>query len=389
MLCLWYQEYLENGDLHKTYKKDSKFTDEQRQKAIDYYLGHGKCVSRTVRVLGYPSRPVLFKWIEEAVPNLKRRCRVGSSLIRCTQEQKEQAVIDLCVRSGSAQKIASNYGLSRAALYSWKRQLLCKESDQSMPKKNKAVFNADLSQSLGQNNGLLAEKERLTKQVDDLQQEVYRLRLQRDILEKTAEVIKKDQGVSLKTLINREKAIVIDALRSEYRLEDLLKTLNMAKSSYCYQENALKRPDKYTELRKNVKITFGEAYNSYGYRRIHAAIKSDGTTVSEKVIRRIMKEEQLVVPNVKRKKYSSYQGEISPEVENIINRDFHADTPNAKWLTDITEFRIPVGKIYLSPIIDCFDGMPVSWTIGTSPEADLVNTMLDEAIFLLKEDELH
>jgi transposase InsO family protein len=100
-----------------------------------------------------------------------------------------------------------------------------------------------------------------------------------------------------------------------------------------------------------------------------------------------MKDENLVVPNIKRKKYSSYKGEISPEVENIVNRDFHADKPNRKWLTDITEFHIPAGKIYLSPIIDCFDGLPVSWAIGTSPTAELVNTMLDEAILMLNNDE--
>ena len=67
-------------------------------------------------------------------------------------------------------------------------------------------------------------------------------------------------------------------------------------------------------------------------------------------------------------------------MENIINRDFHANKPNEKWLTDITEFNIPAGKVYLSPIIDCFDGMPITWTIGTSPCADLVNTMLDDGI---------
>ena len=54
--------------------------------------------------------------------------------------------------------------------------------------------------------------------------------------------------------------------------------------------------------------------------------------------------------------------------------------PNEKWLTDITEFHIPAGKIYLSPIIDCFDGMVVSWTIGTSPNSKLANTMLQKAI---------
>ena len=79
-------------------------------------------------------------------------------------------------------------------------------------------------------------------------------------------------------------------------------------------------------------------------------------------------------------RYTSYLGEISPAPENIINRNFQAAAPNEKWLTDITEFQIPAGKIYLSPIIDCFDGMVVSWTIGTNPDAELVNTMLDAAI---------
>ena len=70
----------------------------------------------------------------------------------------------------------------------------------------------------------------------------------------------------------------------------------------------------------------------------------------------------------------------APAPENLINRNFHATTPNEKWLTDITEFQIPAGKVYLSPMIDCFDGLVVSWTIGTRPDADLVNTMLEAAI---------
>ena len=60
------------------------------------------------------------------------------------------------------------------------------------------------------------------------------------------------------------------------------------------------------------------------------------------------------------KKYNSYKGEITPEAANLLNRDFYADQPNIKWLTDITEFAIPAGKVYLSPVIDCFDGMIVS-----------------------------
>jgi len=87
------------------------------------------------------------------------------------------------------------------------------------------------------------------------------------------------------------------------------------------------------------------------------------------------------------RKYSSYDGEISPAAANVLQRDFKADKPNEKWVTDITEFRISAGKVYLSPMIDCFDGAIVSWTISTSPNAELVNTMLDQSILTLQEGE--
>lgn len=93
-----------------------------------------------------------------------------------------------------------------------------------------------------------------------------------------------------------------------------------------------------------------------------------------------MREEQLVVATAKRRRYTSYQGELDPAPENLVNRDFHAAKPNEKWLTDITEFQLPAGKVYLSPIIDCFDGLAVSWSASTRPDAELVNTMLDAAI---------
>ena len=98
-----------------------------------------------------------------------------------------------------------------------------------------------------------------------------------------------------------------------------------------------------------------------------------------------MKEEELAVCHAKRKKYSFYTCEISPDVANIINRIFHADTPNTQWLTDIAECSLPTGKVYLSPVIDCFDELMVSWSIGTSPSADLAITMLDKAISFLEE----
>lgn len=118
---------------------------------------------------------------------------------------------------------------------------------------------------------------------------------------------------------------------------------------------------------------------------MRAALGRRHLHISEKVVLRLMKQECLVVAATRRRRYGSYLGKISPAPENLVNRDVKAATPNEKWLTDVTEFQIPAGKVYLSLMIDCFDCfdcfdcLVVSWTIGT-PDSDLVNTMLDAAI---------
>ncbi|SHD77691.1 transposase (fragment) [[Clostridium] ultunense Esp] len=223
-------------------------------------------------------------------------------------------------------------------------------------------------------------------EVKRLKEQIHRLELEKDILEKTTDIIKKDPGINPKKLTNKEKTEVIDALKNKYKLKELLRFLNLPKISYFYQKAQLAKGDKYAQLREDITDIFNDNYKAYGYRRIYLALKNKGIVISEKVIRKIMKQNELIVYQPKQKKYSSYMGEISPEVDNIIQRDFHSTEPNTKWLTDITEFHIPAGKMYLSPIVDYFDSIVVSWTIGTSPNSDLVNTMLDNAIATLRPD---
>ena len=382
-LKYWYKEYGVEGDLHKAYAGGSKYTDEQKQAAVTYYLEHGRCISRACRKLGYPSREVLGQWIDELAPEQRKRCRTSSADVEYPQEVKEQAVIDLCARDGSAQDVADCYGVSRYSLYNWRKQLL---GDGRVAKVKREPKNA--VKSISDNvSELRDEVARLKVEAESLNREIYRLQLERDVLEKAAEIIKKDQGVNLKTLTNHEKAVVIDALRDKYRLKELLEVFHMSKSSYCYQRAAMRAPDKYESVTIEIRKIFDDSKGRYGYRRINVLLKKKGIIISEKVVRRIMKKEGMIVRCKRRRKYNSYQGEITPAVENIIARDFHSEAPNEKWLTDITEFHIPAGKIYLSPVIDCFDGLPVSWTISTSPDAELVNTMLDLAIAQLKDGE--
>ncbi len=196
-------------------------------------------------------------------------------------------------------------------------------------------------------------------------------------------------------LTDREKAELVGALRTRHRLNDLLGALGMVRSSYQCQVAAMAEPDKYAELRGRVRAAFEESDSRYGYRRICLELYDEdgGAAASEKVIARIMREEGLVAKAPKRRRaYSSYAGEISEAPENLPLRedgthDFSAGAPNEKWLTDVTEFSIPAGKVYLSPIVGGLDGMVVSHALSTSPNTELANSSLLAACATLPEGE--
>jgi hypothetical protein len=128
---------------------------------------------------------------------------------------------------------------------------------------------------------LKAEVAQLTEQTEDLKKQVYRLNLEKSILEKAAEILKKGRGISIEKLTNREKAVVINALRERFPLKDLLQSIQIAKSSYCYQVIAMKK-DRYYAMRETVHNIFEESKERYGYRRIHATIKAGGQRISER-----------------------------------------------------------------------------------------------------------
>jgi transposase InsO family protein len=140
-------------------------------------------------------------------------------------------------------------------------------------------------------------------------------------------------------------------------------------------------------LREVIRREFQASGCCYGYRRIHGGITRDGTVVSEKAVLRIMAEDGLRVVAKNSRRHGSCKGELAPEAEDVIDRDFHADAPNERWTGDVTEFSIPAGKACLSPVTGCFDGMALSWEIGASPNAELVNNMLDGAAGTLGEGE--
>ncbi len=388
MLYNWYKEFKSTGELRDANGgRRSKYTNEQRREALKYYCEHGRSVSQTIKALGFPRLSTLKDWVRDEFADEITHCVSYKNLIRYPEETKEQAVIRLCAGESSVSEIASELGASGNSVRLWKKRLLGEGRITPMRKKKVELPHSKGSEVSPNIEVLRAERDALAQEKERLEREVYRLQMEKDVLEIAGELLKKGKGVSLQELSNQEKTVLIDALRNRYQLQELLLLLDIAKSSYCYQRVAQHKPDPLAILRDAVKKSFSQSEETYGYRRVHSDIRKAGNRVSEKVIRRLMAEEGLRVKTIKKRKYNSYAGEISPEVENLINRDFSALSPNEKWLTDITEFSIPAGKAYLSPVIDCFDGMAVSWSISTSPNAELANSMLDAAVAQLGDGE--
>ena len=147
---------------------------------------------------------------------------------------------------------------------------------------------------------------------------------------------------------SKDKALGMLRLETDRHLRELTGSLRISKSSYEY----CRAKDRHAQLRADIRRIFDGAGGRRGYRYVHNELREEGAAVSEKVVRRLMAEEGCRVAYLKRRRrYSSYRGEISDAPPpNLVERDFRAAGPNELWLTDITEFKLPGGeKAYLSP----------------------------------------
>ena len=262
MLRQWYQEYIETGELHKLHGKKPKYSSEDKKRAISYYMEHGRNMARTIKAIGYPHWETMREWVRELAPNERKVYSKHSSVVKYTSEQKKEAVIEFSSGDSSVVSVAKALKVSRNSLYKWEKELLGEGCTGKMKHESKPPLPDD-------RDTLLAEVESLKKQV-------YHLQMERAILEKAAEIIKKDQGINPRELANAEKARLIDALRAVFPLKELFAELNISKSSYFYQRKVQALPSKYTDLRTKVKELFRDNQARYGYRRIHAQVKSNG-----------------------------------------------------------------------------------------------------------------
>lgn len=181
-LKAWHREYEQCHDLRAGYVRVApRYSAEQKRIAVDHFLSHGRCAATTWKALGYPSRGTFAKWIEELCPEIGKRIvgRVAGSVPK-SHEARQAAVIQLCTREGSASVVARRAGVSRPLLYNWKNHLLGQEVPASMRRKKKPAPNLEHAE--------------LEQQVESLRRDIRKLELERDILKKANELIKKETG---------------------------------------------------------------------------------------------------------------------------------------------------------------------------------------------------
>ncbi len=158
----------------------------------------------------------------------------------------------------------------------------------------------------------------------------------------------------------------------------------MARSTFYYHFQNINGTDKYHDLKEEIKRIYNQHFGRYGYRRITDELHKAGTIVNHKTVLKLMRE--LGIKSIVRpKKYNSYKGDVGHVANNELNRNFNSNTPNSKWVTDVTEFRIQGRKIYLSPIMDLFNGEIISHEISFSPNLMMVKNMLAKAFRQIKD----
>ena len=168
---------------------------------------------------------------------------------------------------------------------------------------------------------------------------------------------------------------------TEFSLDILLKIIKLARSTYYYHLKQLDQSDKDDQVKAEIQSIYTEHKGNYGYRRMTLELRNRGFVVNHKKVQRLMKVLGLKARIRRKRKYSSYQGEVGKKADNLIQRQFESSKPMEKCYTDVTEFAIPASsqKLYLSPVLDGFNSEIVAYNLSRSPNLVQVKAMLEQA----------
>ena len=154
--------------------------------------------------------------------------------------------------------------------------------------------------------------------------------------------------------------------------------VGIARSTFYYQRKKSLAEDKYFVIKQQIKSICDKHRGRYGYRRVTAAMRQMGELINHKTVQRLMKVLGLK-SLVRTKRYISFKGNAGLAAPNRLKRNFSATKANQKWTTDVTEFNVAGEKLYLSPILDLFNGEIIAFETSRRPVYKMVESMLNKA----------
>ncbi|WP_410200294.1 IS3 family transposase [Streptococcus agalactiae] len=161
-----------------------------------------------------------------------------------------------------------------------------------------------------------------------------------------------------------------------FRLDLLLEITKIARATYYYQLKKLNKPNKDKAIKSDIQSIYDEHRGNYGYRRIYLELRNRGFVINHKRVQGLMKSMGLTARIRRKRKYASYKGEVGKKADNLIQRQFEGSKPYEKCYTDVTEFALPEGKLYLSPVLDGYNSEIIDFTLSRSPDLKQVQTCL-------------
>ena len=173
------------------------------------------------------------------------------------------------------------------------------------------------------------------------------------------------------------KYMVIYRHKDKYSISEMCRFFNVSRSGYYDYVKRIDKPAKELLLAEKIKECQQKYGKTYGYRRVHIWLERQGIHHNPKTILKIMQKYNLL-SEVRRKKYRNY-GNALHKYDNLLDRDFNANRPNQKWVTDISYIKTEQGTLYLSVIRDLYDNSIVAYKTGTEQNVNLVLSTIRDA----------
>ena len=337
------------------------YPDEEKKIIVEYFTQF-KSATKVIEELGYPSLPSIHRWVQEAGAD-------ASFLKRGTFTMDERLKV--------IQKyIKNDYNTTKTAL-----QYNNRPTTMSIRNWIRDIINNDIPNPNTRTMAGLSKED-----IKKVKRKYRKMKNKLTETEQLREAIKILHRKSMLTTNDLIEAVDELLLYNNHNVSQACRIMNIPRGTYLYHKNRRERPV-YPLTRMLIRAIFYDSHETYGYRRIMYELDDMGCHCSERQVRKIMREEGLV-PRLARHNRRP-KPPITPDERacpNLINRDFKADEPARKLFTDVTQMKVGEQWLYVSTILDGFDGALVGSSVSLHPNAEFAVESLVKACEFMGDD---